>query len=159
MQLRKLVIISALALALVPATSHAQGWFFTPFVGGNFGGNANFEDFNDFDDEVEKRIDFGATIGWNPSVVGFEFDFGWSPNFFENTVGDANFEFGDSNVTTFMGNVLISAPPGRGVRPPGAVGPARGPAEPRLSPTAVGPRTRFPSRAPGWWPTHSPRAS
>jgi opacity protein-like surface antigen len=122
MQVRKLLIISALALALVPATANAQGWFFSPFVGANFGGSANFEDFDDLDDEVEKRVDFGATIGWNPSVVGFEFDFGWSPNFFENTIGDADFEFGDSNVTTFMGNLLISAPPGRGVRPYGSAG-------------------------------------
>ena len=103
MQLRKLLFISALALLLVPATARAQGWFFTPFVGGNFGGNVTFNDaLGDFDDEVEKRVDFGATIGWNPSVVGFE--------------------FGDSNVTTFMGNVLISAPPGRGVRPYGSAG-------------------------------------
>jgi opacity protein-like surface antigen len=123
MQLRKLLIISALALALVPATANAQqGWFFTPFVGANFGGNANFEDFNDLDDEVEQRIDFGATFGYVPNVVGFEIDFGWSPNFFENTVGDANFEFGDSNVTTLMANLLVSAPPGRGVRPYGSGG-------------------------------------
>ena len=123
MQLRKILIISALALALVPATANAQsGWFFTPFVGANFGGSANFEDFDDVDDEVEKRIDFGATLGWNPHIVGFELDFGWSPNFFEDTVGSTNFEFGDSNVTTFMGNVLISAPPGRGVRPYGSAG-------------------------------------
>ena len=52
-----------------------------------------------------------------PNVVGFEVDFGWSPNFFEDTAGDRNFEFGDSNVTTFMGNLLISAPPGTGLRP------------------------------------------
>ena len=110
MQLRKLLIISALALALFPATANAQGWFFTPFVGANFGGSATFEDFDDFDDEVEKRVDFGATIGWNPCVVGFEFDFGWSPNFFENTVGDANFDFGDSNVTTFMVNAMSVTP-------------------------------------------------
>jgi opacity protein-like surface antigen len=122
MQLRNLVIVSALALALVPATASAQSWFLSPFVGANFGGNATFEDFDDVDDEVEKRVDFGATIGWNPSVVGFEVDFGWSPNFFENTVGDGDFEFGDSNVTTLMGNLLISAPPGRGVRPFGSAG-------------------------------------
>ena len=122
MQLRKLVIVSALALALVPATASAQSWFLSPFVGANFGGNATFEDFDDVDDEVEKRVDFGATIGWNPSVVGFEVDFGWSPNFFENTVGDGDFELGDSNVTTLMGNLLISAPPGRGVRPFGSAG-------------------------------------
>jgi hypothetical protein len=122
MQLRKLLVISALGLALVPGTASAQDWFFTPFIGANFGGNATFEDFDDVDDEVEKRVDFGATIGFNPSVVGFEVDFGYSPNFFENTVGDADFEFGDSNVTTLMGNLLISAPPGRGIRPFGSAG-------------------------------------
>ena len=123
MQLRKFVFISALALLLVPATARAQSWFFTPFVGGNFGGNVNFnEAAGDFEDSVENRVDFGATVGWNPSVVGFEVDFGWSPNFFENTVGPGNFEFGDSNVTTLMGNVLFSAPPGRGVRPYGSAG-------------------------------------
>ena len=31
--------------------------------------------------------------------------------------GDRNFEFGDSNVTTLMGNLLLSAPPGSGFRP------------------------------------------
>jgi hypothetical protein len=70
MQLRKLIVISMLALALVPGTARAQGWFVAPFIGANFGGNATFEDFDDVDDEVEKRVDFGATIGWNPSVVG-----------------------------------------------------------------------------------------
>jgi opacity protein-like surface antigen len=122
MQVRKLLMISALTLTLLPATASAQNWFFTPFIGANFGGNADFGDFPDADDEVEKRIDFGATLGWNPRVVGFEFDFGWSPNFFEDTVGDANFEFGDSNVTTLMGNLLISAPPGSGIRPYGSAG-------------------------------------
>ena len=47
------------------------------------------------------------------SVVGFEIDLGYSPNFFEDTAGDRNFEFGDSNVTTLMGNVLLSAASGQ----------------------------------------------
>ncbi len=117
MQVRKFVLIGALALMLVPASAQAQSWFFSPFVGGNFGGSADFGDFPDEDDEVERRLDFGATLGWNPNVVGFEVDFGWSPNFFEDTAGDRNFEFGDSNVTTLMGNLLLSAPPGSGFRP------------------------------------------
>ena len=87
MQFRKLFIIGALSLTLIPATASAQSWFFSPFIGANFGGNATFGDFDDFDDEFERRVDFGATLGWNPSVVGFEVDFGWSPNFFENTSG------------------------------------------------------------------------
>ena len=122
MQLRKLFIISALSLMLVPASASAQGWFFSPYIGANFGGQATFGDVGNFDDEFEKRMDFGATLGFNPSVVGFEIDFGYSPNFFENTSGDANFEFGDSNVTTLMGNLLISAKPGAGIRPYASAG-------------------------------------
>jgi opacity protein-like surface antigen len=116
MQVRKLLMISALALAL-PVSASAQNWFVSPFVGANFGGSASFGEFPDSDDEVERRLDFGATVGWNPNVVGFEVDFGWSPNFFEDTAGDRNFEFGDSNVTTLMTNLLISAPAGTGLRP------------------------------------------
>jgi len=116
MQVRKLFMISALAVML-PVSASAQNWFVSPFVGANFGGSASFGEFPEADDEVERRLDFGATVGWNPNVVGFEVDFGWSPNFFQDTAGDANFEFGDSNVTTFMTNLLISAPPGTGLRP------------------------------------------
>jgi opacity protein-like surface antigen len=118
MQVRKLLFVSLISLALLPATASAQSWFFAPYVGANFGGQASFNDFTgSTDDQVEKRIDFGGTIGWNPSVVGFEFDLGFSPNFFQDTAGDANFNFGTNNVTTLMGNLLISAPPGKGVRP------------------------------------------
>jgi len=122
MQVRKLWMISALALMLIPSPASAQNWFFSPFIGANFGGNADFGDFPDGDDEVERRLDFGATLGWNPHVVGFEIDLGWSPNFFEDTAGDVNFEFGDSNVTTLMGNLLLSAPAGTGIRPYGSAG-------------------------------------
>ncbi len=122
MQVRRLLIIGALSLMLAPATASAQSWFFSPFFGGNFGGSADFGDFPDEDDEVERRMDFGASFGWNPKVVGFEVDLGYSPNFFEDTAGDRNFEFGDSNVTTLMGNVLVSTPPGSGFRPYGSAG-------------------------------------
>ncbi len=124
MQVRKLLMASALSLVvLLPASAQAQsGWFFSPFIGGNFGGNADFGDFPDDDDAVERRMDFGATLGWNPSVVGFEIDLGYSPNFFENTAGDQNFEFGDNNVTTLMGNLLLSAKPGSGIRPYASAG-------------------------------------
>jgi len=122
MQVRKLVMISALALMLAPASANAQNWFFTPFVGGNFGGNADFGNFPNQDDAVERRMDFGATLGWNPSVVGFEVDLGFAPNFFQDTAGDANFDFGTNNVTTLMTNVIIGAKPGSGLRPYGSAG-------------------------------------
>ena len=54
-------------------------------------------------------------------AFGFEVDFGYSPNFFQNTTGDDNFEFGDSNVTTLMANLKVGAPiggqTGGGIRP------------------------------------------
>ena len=117
MQVRRLLMIGALSLMLAPATASAQSWYFSPFFGGNFGGSADFGDFPDNDDAVERRMDFGASLGWNPKVVGLEIDFGYSPNFFEDTAGDRNFEFGDSNVTTIMGNVILGSQPGSGFRP------------------------------------------
>lgn len=122
MHVRNFVLIGALALMLTPAPAQAQSWFVSPFVGGNFAGNADFGDFPDDDDAVERRLDFGGTIGWNPGVVGFEVDLGYSPNFFEDTAGDRNFEFGDNNVTTIMGNLLLSAKPGSGFRPYASAG-------------------------------------
>lgn len=121
MHVRRLLMIGALSLMLAPATASAQSWFFSPYIGGNFGGSADFGDFPDNDDAVERRMDFGATLGWAPSVVGFEIDLGYSPNFFEDTAGDRNFEFGDNNVTTLMGNVLLTAK-GSGFRPYASAG-------------------------------------
>ena len=125
MLVRKAVItvaIAAATLALTPEKAAAD-WYLTPYVGGVFGGNADFGDFNDdFDDEAERRITFGGALGWMGSgVVGFEADFGWTPNFFENTLGDEDFDFGDSNVTSLMGNLVVGAPfggqTGPGIRP------------------------------------------
>ena len=114
-------VVAGLMLVSSPSRASAD-WLFTPFIGANFGGNADFGDFDDFDDEFEKRVDFGASLGWmGAGIIGFEVDFGWSPNFFENTVGPSDFEFGDNNVTTLMGNLLVGIPvggqTGPGIRP------------------------------------------
>lgn len=122
MFVRRLLMVGTLALLLAPTSAFAQSWFFSPFVGGNFGGSADFGSFPKADDEVEKRMTFGATLGWNPSVVGFEVDLGFAPNFFEDTAGDRNFGFGTNNVTTLMGNVLFTVPPGGGIHPYASAG-------------------------------------
>ena len=63
-------------------------WLFTPFVGMNLGGTANFGNVGDLEDDFEKRSDFGASLAYmGAGAIGFEVDFGWSPNFFENTTG------------------------------------------------------------------------
>lgn len=129
MSLRKIVLAAAVAtVAIVASPSRASAdWLFTPFIGGNFGGNATFGGFNTFDDEVERRVNMGASIGWmGKGIAGFDVDFGWSPNFFQDTNGGADFEFGDSNLTTVMANVVVGAPfggtYGKGFRPYGTAG-------------------------------------
>ena len=128
MSLKKLLLSAAFAgLVLASPARASADWLLTPFVGGNFGGDANFGQFDDFDDELERRIDFGASLGWmGNGIIGVEVDFGWAPNFFENTVGPGDFEFGDSSVTTLMANLLIGIPvggtTGAGLRPYGSGG-------------------------------------
>jgi hypothetical protein len=110
-----------MTFALVPKAASAD-WLFTPFIGFNFGGDADFGEFDDFDDEFERRLNTGASLAWmGAGVAGFEIDFGWSPNFFEDTVGPGDFEFGDSHVTTLMFDFLLGIPiggqSGGGIRP------------------------------------------
>ena len=123
--LRKLFITSLLAIvvsAAAPAKASAD-WLFTPFVGWNFGGGVRFNnDLGDFDDEFEQKFNYGATLAWmGGGIFGFEVDFGYAPNFFESTEGDGDFDYGDSNVTTLMGNVVLGIPiggqTGPGIRP------------------------------------------
>jgi len=129
MSVRKFIITATLVLittVAAPRTASAD-WLLTPFIGWNWGGAANFLDLEDFDDQFEQKVDFGASLAWmGAGIVGFEVDFGYTPNFFENTAGSGNFEFGDSNVTTLMGNVIIGVPvggqTGPGFRPYGVAG-------------------------------------
>jgi opacity protein-like surface antigen len=128
---RNFIITSSLAflgLMAAPASASAD-WLFTPFVGTAFNGSADFDDFVIGDEEFERRFTYGASLGvMGAGVVGFEFDFGYSPNFFETIVdGDDDFTFADdSNVTTLMGNLVLGAPiggqTGPGIRPYGVGG-------------------------------------
>ena len=125
MIVRKVFLVAMLAvLAVAAAPSRASAdWYITPFIGGNFGGSADFNGVGtDFEDQVERRVDMGASLGWmGAGIAGFELDWGWSPNFFQNTTGSGNFVTGDSNVTTLMANIVLGVPvggqTGGGVRP------------------------------------------
>ena len=125
MSFRKSIITAALVLmgsVAAPATASAD-WLFTPFIGMNWGGSAGILSTDgDFEDDFEQKANFGASLAWmGAGAVGFELDFGYSPNFFENTTGAGDFEWGDSNVTTLMANVTVGAPfggqSGAGIRP------------------------------------------
>lgn len=123
------ILRTALVLAVLGATAQPAraDWLLSPFVGMNFGGNASFGDVGDFEDNLEKKAVFGGAFTWmGGGIFGVEADFGFAPNFFENTSGDSDFEFGDSNLTTLMGNAVFGIPvggtKGPGVRPYGSAG-------------------------------------
>ena len=105
---------AAMVIALLSVATPARAdVLFTPYIGVTFGGNADFGDVGDFDDNFEKKVTFGGTITWmGAGIIGVEADLGVTPNFFENTSGDDDFDFGDSNVTTLMGNLVVGAPIG-----------------------------------------------
>jgi opacity protein-like surface antigen len=115
MSVRKFIAVASLVLmgSLASPTKASADWLFTPFVGWNWGGTANFTEVEDFTDEFEQKAMFGASLSYmGAGIIGFEIDFGYSPNFFQNTAGTGNFEFGDSNLTTLMGNLVIGVPIG-----------------------------------------------
>lgn len=115
-------------LVLLFVTGMAQpasaDWLFTPYLGINFSGAANTIDINDFDEAFEQRVNFGGSIaGMTSGIFGVEFDFNYTPNFFQVTEGGEDFELlnVDSSLTTLMGNLVIGIPiggtTGGGVRP------------------------------------------
>ncbi len=117
--LRALLVVVVLGVGAQPASAD---WLFTPYLGLNFGGSANFGDAGDFEDNFEKKAVFGGSLAWmGAGIIGVEFDLGVSPNFFEITTGDENFDFGDSNLTTLMVNAIVGIPiggqTGPGIRP------------------------------------------
>lgn len=111
--------IFAVASAAAPRTASAD-WTLTPFVGWNFGGSAdvNGGGGSTFSNKFEKKLDYGASLtGMGAGPIGFEVDFGYSPNFFETSTTTSGFRFtSKSNVTTLTGNVVVGGHTGP-VRP------------------------------------------
>ena len=121
MSLRKCIMAACFVIvtsAAAPSKASAD-WLFTPFLGSTYGGSANVGGPDEaFKDEFERKLNYGASLAWlGGGVMGFEVDFGYSPNFFGVSDDDNGINFvGDGNVTTLMGNLVVSAPLG-GVRP------------------------------------------
>lgn len=120
MSLRKVVIAVSFVIltsAVAPQKASAD-WLFTPFLGATFGGSANVGDVSGeaFKDEFERKLNYGASLA-SGGPIGFEIDFGYSPNFFGVSDNSSRINLvGDGNVTTLMGNLLISGASGP-VRP------------------------------------------
>ncbi|HEX5217282.1 MAG TPA: outer membrane beta-barrel protein [Vicinamibacterales bacterium] len=108
--MRRTLTIAALAVACSigsAATAHADVRL-TPFAGVTFG-----------DDAPASKFNTGLGISFMGRVAGFEVDFGYTPDFYDE---ETDFELvGDGNVTTLFGNVVIGASSGR-VQPYGVFG-------------------------------------
>ena len=118
MTLRRTFVLALLLGAAAPAPARADGMFI-PFIGVNFGGATGRQPISDAIES--ERLDWGASLAWmGAGVLGFEADFGYSPDFFGRS------DAGGSSVLTAMGNVLIGVPlggqTGFGIRPYGLAG-------------------------------------
>ena len=99
--LKKCAMITALSLVLLPGTARAD-WLFTPNIGGGFGGDAS----------GREHLTWGASIGWmGAGIFGWEADLAYTPEFFEGDDDDLDL-IENSNVTSFMANVLVGIPIG-----------------------------------------------
>lgn len=99
--LKKCAMIAALSLVLLPGTARAD-WLFTPALGGTFGGDTN----------GNEHFTYNLSLGWmGAGIVGWEADFGFTPEFFESSDGDFDFD-GGNNVVSAMANALVGIPVG-----------------------------------------------
>ena len=118
MSVRKWLLTAGLVAVASMASPRAASadWVLTPFVGWNFNGSADVvgNSLDSFGNKFENKIDYGLSLaGMGAGVVGFEVDFGYSPNFFETNTGDSNFDLAsNSNVTTLTANAIIGIPVG-----------------------------------------------
>lgn len=122
MSLRRMVVVGVAALSMTAVSGTAWAdWIVTPFVGWNFGGSADVSGCVadqcgvSTSDKFEHKIDYGVSLAtMGAGIAGFEFDVGYSPNFFATDTASNNaFRFTNtSNVVTVMGNLILGAPIG-----------------------------------------------
>jgi hypothetical protein len=99
--LKKCAMAAALAVLLMPTTADAD-WLFTPNIGGGFGGDAS----------GREHLTWGASIGWmGAGILGWEADLAYTPEFFEADDDDVDL-IENSNVTSWMANLLVGIPMG-----------------------------------------------
>jgi outer membrane protein W len=117
MFVRNCLVTAAVVLtaSVVAPRSASADWVLTPFVGWNFGGSADVSGNGGLSvkNQFAHKANFGVSAAYmGKGIIGGEVDFGYSPNFYENTTA-TGFQFANSNnVTTLTGNVIIGIPAG-----------------------------------------------
>lgn len=102
---RKLAILAAALVGLLPRTAHAQGYL------GGFGGYAYGaaagECASIWNDCRDRRTGYGVTFGKLSGVFGFDQEYAWTSDFFGE--GDG---LEGSKITTLMSSMLVGVPAG-----------------------------------------------
>lgn len=108
----KHVTALVVCLLLVAPTAARADWLLTPYAGLTFGG-----------DSQNEQLNLGGSVAWlGAGVFGVEFDASITPDFFD-TDDDEFDDVEDSNVSTVMGNLMLSIPvQSAGIRPYVAAG-------------------------------------
>jgi opacity protein-like surface antigen len=109
--MKRLILITAMALCLAPATASAE-WIFTPFIGTSFAAGTDTVD-EVIDEALDgSKMTYGGTLTYlGGGILGFEVDLGYAPNYFEpgdDPLGDVD----NSNYMSLMANVILSTPRG-----------------------------------------------
>jgi opacity protein-like surface antigen len=121
MNIRKLLVVAVLALALIPAVASAQQMqqiqtgtvedrtnqdAFVPFIGYNAGG-ALLDAISLAGSGTKKPRAYGASIlFWGPGILAGELDFGYNPQFYENFT-DVVASGSSSNLMTVTLNFVL----------------------------------------------------
>ena len=96
--MRRFLTSSVLAFTLCAAAPARADVLLTPFLGVTFGG-----------DTENQQVNYGVSLAFlGGGVFGVEFDASFTPNFFD--TDDDVVLIDDSNVTTVMGNLMLSTP-------------------------------------------------
>jgi hypothetical protein len=93
-----LICLTTALLLAAPEAAGAQS-FLTPFIGFDFGGNAQCPEISNCD---QKTRSYGLALGHMGSVFGFEEEFGYGKDFFGSAPGLS------SSVFTIMNNVMLT---------------------------------------------------
>jgi opacity protein-like surface antigen len=102
--------LAALGIVAVASANAEAQVTLTPYAGATFGSDA-----------PTTKPGFGASLTFMGDLAGLEVDFGYTPDFFDED-GDDVVLIGDSNVTTFMGSLVIGPNIGGAIRPYGVLG-------------------------------------
>ncbi len=131
MSVRKWLLSAAVVTAACVAAPRpaSADWVITPFVGWNAGGSADVSgtDGTTTSSKFEHKANFGVSVaGMGKGIIGGEFDFGYSPNFYSTTTDANGFKYtSGNNVSTLTGNLIIGVPVGghgASIRPYGLIG-------------------------------------